>query len=181
MGFLEKMGLIEKIPETSEYGAENTFENDGYEEENISAEYSEGCTADTLVEDVYVQNELHDKTHSIFKIEELVNSLPKEMVTETKRASVLSILGSFGLTAGEVVTDGEKRTQILESVKTQLNEDSKNLILSKQSEIEEHKKAIAALEADISTNTDNTKRSNEAIDVEIKRIMGLIDFIGGTE
>ena len=103
------------------------------------------------------------------------------MVTETKRASVLSILGSFGLTAGEVVTDGEKRTQILESVKTQLNEDSKNLILSKQGEIEEHKKAIAALEADISTNADNTKCSNEAIDVEIKRIMGLIDFIGGTE
>lgn len=180
MGLLEKMGLIEKIPETTDYDVNDTS-YDMYDEESISAEYSEGCAADTLVEDVYVQNDMHDKTHSIFKIEELTNSLPKEMVTETKRASVLSILDSFGLTAEEVVTDGENRVKILDSVKTQLNIDSENLIANKQSEIEEHKKAIAALEADISANVDNTKRSNEVIETEIKRITSLVEFMGGAK
>lgn len=180
MGLLEKMKLIEKIPEATDYNANDTS-YDTYDEEPVSVEYSEGCAADTLVEDVYVQNDMHDKAHSIFKVEELTNSLPKEMVTETKRTSVLSILDSFGLTTEEVVTDGENRVKILDSVKTQLNIDSENLIADKRSEIEEHKKAIAILEADISANVDNTKRSNEAIETEIKRITGLVEFMGGTK
>ena len=180
MELLEKMRWIEKVPEATDYDVDDSFYNE-CNEEPVTAEYSEGCSADTLIEDVYTQNNVFDKTHSIFKIEELMNSLPKEMLMETKRASVLAILDSFGLTANEVLDDGENRIKILDSVKNQLNIDSENLIANKQSETEEHKKAIAILETDISKNIDNTKQSNEVIETEIKRITMLIDFMGGVK
>ena len=50
-----------------------------------------------------------------------------------------------------------------------------------QKQIEEHKKAIADLESQISVETENTRKSNEVINIEIERIKGLIEFIGGAE
>lgn len=54
-----------------------------YEEDaNINLDV---VNTETLVSDIYAQNELYDQSKSIFKIEDLMNALPKEMVTETKR------------------------------------------------------------------------------------------------
>ena len=132
-----------------------------------------------MIDDIYTQNNLYDKSQSIFKVEELINSLPKEMVTETKRASVLSILGSFGLTVTEVVDDGEKRIEVLDSVKDKINTESSNSISEKEEKIEEFKKAIADLEAEISNEMSNVKVSNEAISTEKSRIKELVKFVGG--
>ena len=104
MGLLKKL-FVEEIPnETESYDVEATT----YEEPEVEVELDDVNT-DTLIEDIYVQNELYDKTKSIFKVEELINSLPKEMVTETKKTSVLAILGSFGLTVTDVIIDGDNR------------------------------------------------------------------------
>ena len=191
MGLLEKIGLIEKIPEAVDYDTNDTS-CDEYGEEPVGVwvlgkatephpEYDEQDTIDTLIQDIYAQNDLHDKTHSIFKVEALTDSLPKEMVTETKRVSVLSILNSFGLTAEEVMTDGENRVKVLDSVKTQLNADNEKILADKRDEIEKHKEAIAALEAEINTKINDTKHSNEVIETEIKRVTDLIEFMGGTK
>ena len=134
-----------------------------------------------MIEDIYTQNNLYDKSQSIFKVEELINSLPKEMVTETKRASVLAILVSFGLTATEVALDGEKRIEILSGVKEKINSDSENLILEKEEKIEEFKKAIADLETEIADERNEAKVSNEAILAEFSRISELVKFVGGTK
>ena len=114
MGFLKSIGkaFVEEVP-TENSEVEENFRS--YEEENVEVEL-DSVNTDTLIDDIYTQNDLYDKSQSIFKVEELINSLPKEMVTETKRASVLSILGSFGLTATEVVNDGEKRIEVLGGV-----------------------------------------------------------------
>lgn len=176
MGFLEKMRLIEKVPETTGDVLEDSF-NDY--EDYPAVEYDEGCEADALIEDVYTQNDLYDKARSIFKVEELMDSLPKEMLTETKRSSVLSILKSFGLATDEVITDGEKRVQVLNAVKERLNIDGEEAISHMKNEIEEHKKEIASLDAKISGALENTKKSNEAIDIELEKIASLIEFIGG--
>ena len=97
MGFLQKFKLIEEIPNEQDYPS--TYEgNTLVEDKSIDVEYNSESGANAVVEDTYAQNNLHDTTRSIFKVEELMNSLPKEMVTETKKLSVLSILNSFNLT-----------------------------------------------------------------------------------
>ena len=179
MGFLKSIGkaFVEEVPVENENYVEESF--DSFEEENVEVEL-DSVNTDTLIDDIYTQNDLYDKSQSIFKVEELINSLPKEMVTDTKRASVLSILGSFGLTATEVSEDGEKRIEVLGGVKDKINTESSDLLAEREGQIEEFKKAIANLESEISNEMSKVKVSNEAISTEISRIKELVKFVGGT-
>ena len=174
MGLLKKL-FVEEIPnETESYDVEAT----AYEESAVEVEL-EDVNTDTLIEDIYVQNELYDKTKSIFKVEELINSLPKEMVTETKKASVLAILSSFGLTVTDVTLDGDNRVEVLSGVLAKILGEGKNTVTQKGFEIEEHKKEIARLEKEISEQQTEMKISEETINTEITRISDLVKFIGG--
>ena len=179
MGFLKTIGraFVEEVPmegdeEPIGMGA------DFIEEELVGAEL-EDVNVVTLIDDIYTQNDLFDKSRSIFKVEELIASLPKEMVTDTKRSSVLAILGSFNLTATEVVEDGEKRVDVLNSIKEQIDADCKNTVSEKEAQIEELKKAIATLTIEIANEQERTKTSDELILNETTKINNLIRFIGG--
>lgn len=173
MGF--KDFFVERVPEEESYVAEIDYD---VEDTAVPVELDEVHT-DTLIDDIYSQNELSDKSKSIFKIEELINSLPKEMVTDTKRASVLATLGVFGLTATDVTIDGEQRVDVLNSVLSKILNDGENIVIDKQAEIENHKKEIARLEKEIADQQSEMKTSENNINAEVDRINGLIKFIEG--
>ena len=175
MGLLTKLGLVEEVP-TNNYN--EAVEEYSYVEETVEAELN-SVNTDTLIDDIYAQNNLADKSRSIFKVEELISSLPKEMVTETKRNSVLAILGSFNLTATDVVTDGEERVKILTSIKEQVDSDSKITIAEKEAQIEEFKKSIEALTIEIVNEQEKVRISNETISAEVAKVESLIKFVGG--
>lgn len=175
MGFLKKLGLVEEVvDETVAYEEETTYE------EAVDVELADVNT-ETLIEDIYTQNNLLDKSTSIFKVEELINSLPKEMPTATKKASVLAILGSFGLTVTGVSLDGEKRIEVLAGVLDKIFADGKHEISTKEAEIERYKEEIARLEKEITEQQAEMKFSDDAINAEITRISELGKFIGGNE
>lgn len=177
MGLFKTIGkaLIEEVPMEN---YEEPVDMSVLEEDVIEAELEEVDT-NTLIEDIYTQNDLFDKSRSIFKVEELIASLPKEMVTDTKRSSVLAILGSFNLTATEVLEDGEKRIDILNRIKAQVDTDCQNTVLNKEAEIEELKKTIANLTVEIANEQETMKVSDEIILNEVTKINNLIKFIGG--
>lgn len=175
MGLFEKLGLVEEVP-TNNY--EDVVEEYSYEEDVVEAEL-ETVNTDTLIEDIYAQNDLADKSRSIFKVEELIASLPKEMATETKRNSVLAILGSFNLTATDVVADGEERIKILTAIKEQVDSDSKTTVADKEAQIEELKKAIESLTIEIANEQEKSRISNETITAEVVKIETLVKFVGG--
>ena len=175
MGLLTKLGLVEEVP-TNNY--DEAVEEYSYEEETVEAEL-ESVNTETLIDDIYAQNNLADKSRSIFKVEELISSLPKEMVTETKRNSVLAILGSFNLTATDVVTDGEERVKILTSIKEQVDSDSKMTVAEKEAQIEELKKSIEVLTVEIANEQENARISNETISAEVVKVESLVKFVGG--
>lgn len=170
MGLLKGF-LFEEVPSEIEV-------TDIVLEEAVDAELDD-VRVDTLIDDIYSQNALYDKTQSIFKVEELINTLPKEMVTETKRTSVVSALGIFGLTALKVVEDGESRISVLNGVKDKINSESNINITDKTNQIEELKKAIADLEVEIANEQKEVKIANESIVNEVNRIDSLIKFVGG--
>lgn len=176
MGFRDF--FVEKVPEEENYDVDTDY---SVEDTEVSVELDEVHT-DTLIEDIYAQNELSDKSKSIFKIEELINSLPKEMVTETKRGSVLATLGVFGLTVTDVTLDGEQRVDVLNGVLAKILDDRNQTVSNKEAEIENHKKEIAKLEKEITDQQSEMKISENNINTEVGRITGLIKFIeGGNE
>lgn len=179
MGFFKtiKGAFIEEIPNEN-YDIPADFEN----VETVTTETNvelEGVNTNTLINDVYTQNDLFDMSHSIFKVEELIASLPKEMATDTKRASVLAILGSFNLTATEVVEDGEKRVDVLKGVKAKIDSDCKLTITEKETQIEEFKKAIEALTVEIANEYEKMKKSDEIVSAEVSKVEALVNFVGG--
>lgn len=175
MGLFEKLGLVEEVP-SNDY--DEIIEDYNYEEEVVEAELDEVNT-DTLIDDIYAQNNLADKSRSIFKVEELISSLPNEMTTETKRNSVLAILGTFNLTATDVVTDGEERVKILTSIKEQVDSESKMVVADKERQIEDLKKSIEALTVEIANEQEKVRVSNETISSEVTKIESLVKFAGG--
>lgn len=173
MGFRDF--FVEKVPEEENYDVGTDY---SVEDSTVPVELDEVHT-DTLIDDIYAQNELSDRSKSIFKIEELINSLPKEMVTETKRGSVLATLGVFGLTVTDVTLDGEQRVDVLNSVLAKILDDGNANVTDKETEIENHKKEIARLEKEISDQQSEMKISENNINTEVGRISGLIKFIEG--
>ena len=178
MGFLQKIGkaLIEEVPTENEV---MSMDMEAITIEDVIDVELESVDTNTLINDIYTQNDLFDMSRSIFKVEELITSLPKEMTTSTKRASVLAILGSFNLTATEIVEDGENRLGILDRVKTKVDTDSKIALTDKEAQIEELKKNIETLAVEIINEQERMKKSDEIILSEIERINALIQFVGG--
>lgn len=174
MGFLKNL-LIEE--EEKEFDEKDYY----YEEEPVIEAELEEVNRDTLIEDIYKENGVEDKSQSIFKVEEIMNSLPKEMATTTKQATVKGIMASFGLTAEMVVCDGENRIGITTAVANKVKESCEGEIAETKIKIEEHKQEIERLEKVISEAETDMKVCREKVDAECERIKALIDFIIGGE
>ena len=173
MGFLKGF-FVEEVPQEDCSFIDMSVENLN----SVEAELDEIRT-DTLIEDIYSQNEMDDKTKSIFKVEELINSLPKEMVTGTKRSSVLATLVVFGLNESDVEADGVKRIELLNRILVKISGEADKTIAEKEEEIEDHKKKIECLEKEVSEKRSELKVSQGAIEEENDRIVNLIKFIKG--
>lgn len=176
MGLLKNL-FVEEVPNEEEY---DVGEVESYATETVDATL-QSVNTETLISDIYAQNDLCDMGRSIFKVEDMINSLPKEMVTETKKTSILTILTSFGLSATDVGLDGENRMEVLSSVLSNIMNDGNTEIFAKQTEIENHKKEIERLEKEISDKQSEMKVSENIISNEVSRISGLVKFIGGAE
>ena len=177
MGFLKKLGLVEENPDY--YADDNTdYSNGNYDESSVDANV-EGVTTENLVDDIYKANSLEDLSKSIFKVDEVINSLPKEMATETKKATVLAILTSFGLTTDEVVQDGITRINFLKSAMNEILTKNNSEIESYNISIEEHKKEIEELSKYIANLVVVNKNCEDTVEQELSKIEELIKFVGG--
>ncbi len=132
-----------------------------------------------IISETYEKNGFTDLANSIFKVEELSNTLPKEMVTETKRATVSSIMQTVGLSVESAVEDASTRSLILNETLENLSEKLTDENTKAEAKIEELKKAIAENEALIADNKETIKSANEKITVEVERINNLVKFIKG--
>lgn len=176
MGLLDKIGkaLVEQVPDESELLMEFDSCDDVAEEVNVNLDVKEN-----IVNNIYEINNLLDTSKSIFKVEEAINSLPKNMVTEAKKTSVVAILSMLGLSDSIVSLDGEKRVDTLTAAKKLMNDATLKEIADMEMKIEEYKKNIAELEGTIAITKQEMKVSNSDIDSEIEKINSLITFING--
>lgn len=176
MGFLKKLGLVEDNPDY--YAGYDPDLSDVNYDADIDANV-DGVTNDNLVSDIYNANSLSDLSKSIFKVEELIDSLPKEMATDTKRTSVLAILSSFGLTTEEVLEDANTRVNLLNAAMTEIVNKNTSKIDESNITIEDLKKQIEDLQKIISDLLLENKTCKDKVEQEVNRIENLIKFIKG--
>lgn len=173
MGFMNF--FVEKIP-----NEESGYE--GYDvvlEEDMDDVNTDNIGQENLICDIYSGNELSDFTRSIFKVEELMNSFPKEMPKATKKNTVLSVLSTFNLTVSELLQDASCRTDVLTAACTSIIKENTNIITNNNELIEQKKLEIQALEQEIEERTTIINQTEAKIETERKRILGLVEFIGG--
>lgn len=176
MSLLKKLGLVEDNPDY--YAEYDNLSDVSYDESEVDANV-EGVTTENLVADIYAANSLEDLSKSIFKVDEVINSLPKEMATETKKATVLAILTSFGLTTDEVVQDGITRINFLKSAMNEILTKNNGEIEASNVSIEDYKKKIEELSKYIANLTVVNKNCEDTVEQEVSKIENLIKFVGG--
>ncbi len=172
MGLLKNL-FLEEVQETPIITNEELYLDDDVE---VNTEL---VSQDNLIEDIYNQNALSDLSKSIFKVEQTINSLPKEMPNDTKKATVLTILSNFGLTVDEVVEDGYSRQTIIRSALNAIVEENESAILTNKTIIEQKKMEIQELEKDNANRETVIKNTEDKVELELKRISDLVTFIGG--
>lgn len=172
----EKLGLVETIQDEDLDLVDLELEEENITDITVSAE---NVSQDNLIEDIYKSNNLSDMTRSIFKVEQLINSLPKEMPNDTKKATVLTILSSFNLTVDEILRDGKDREDVIKGVFHEIAGANTRAIEDNNFAIEEKKKEIQELEKDNANRKNVIQNTEDKIEVELKRIADLMKFIGG--
>lgn len=174
MSVFSKVGaiLVESVPQ-------EPYEDDTFQEEDPPSVDMESVESNTLVSDIYEKNDMCNFSHSIFKAEELIGSLPNTMATDVKRKSVLSILNSFDITADEIIDDGVRRLSLLVAANGTIDKEGADFISRTESQIEACKVQITEMEKRIAEKKAAMKTSEETIQTEASRIDSLVKFIGG--
>lgn len=172
----ERMGLVESVQDEEDL---DVVESQVQEYEEPVDVNIETVSQDNLIEDIYNGNNLSDRTRSIFKVEQLINSLPKEMPSDTKKSTVLTILSSFNLTVDEITEDGRVRENVVKAAFHEIVEDNNAVIENNNATIEQKKKEIQELEKDNANRKNIIQNTEDKVEVELKRITELMKFIGG--
>lgn len=173
MGFLKKLGIIEeRYPQNVSDDMEDGSDLSGGMEVGVP-----DLIAENLIRDIYAKNEISELERSIYKVEKFMNTLPNEMPQLTKRATVLGILEASGIPIEDVLEDGEKRQNILISVKSEIDGSKHAQISEAENEIELLKAEIEKRNSDIYNAKAEMATADERIMGEVKTIEALVNFI----
>ena len=177
MNLFEKLGLVER-----------NADNELNEVTTPAVHYQEPAKIDVnadidsainVVEEIYEQNNLADKSNSIYTVQALIDTLPEEMTTAKKQTTVSGILMVSGKSVEHLLNDAQNRVNTLDVARDEI-------VHEKTAEIEEANRDIEALKEAIEVATIKIKAANEiisatnkSVDDEINIIDGLVKFCEG--
>lgn len=172
MGFLKKLGLVEEeehiVPVVAKPIQESEVEVDA--EINSSA---------NVVDEIYVQNGLSDKSNSIYMVQSLIDTLPDEMTTAKKQSTVFGILMVSGKSISNLLNDATDRIETLCAARDKIIGDRTDEIMVANSDIEELKKAIEVATIKIKEAEDIIAATKQSVDEEVDAINNLVKFCEG--
>lgn len=184
----EKLGLVEseepQRPESSGAifmcnGVGDHYNNGDFpldDPEPIQAEVPEGDTID--VQAVYAANDMDPAdTVTVYKIKDMLDSLPPEMANKTKKTTVKNLMGTLGYDTVAIQQDAQHRIDVLTAVANQKTTALNDEITANSQQIENMKIEIERLTA---RNNDAAQAINSTIDTvtaERHNIEGVLEFI----
>ena len=175
----EKLGLVESDDEMEAPvgNVDLNLADLGIESQTqVQAEVPAGDVLD--VSSVYLANDMDpaDKV-TVYKIQDMLASLPAEMPSKTKKTTIKSLMTTLGYNAAEIEEDAAKRIEILKGV----GNDKMNALFS---EMKANDGQIESMKEDIerltNRNTEATAAVEKMADViqnEIKIIEATLDYV----
>lgn len=129
------------------------------------------------IEDIYRENNLADKTKSIFKIQEVKNVLPENLPNEALKQSVLGLLRVSDLNVEDLLTDAETRTTILDAALQKVTEETNIIVSNSKESIKELEEKINILKEAITSREKLQEDSESMVNAEKQSIKSIVDFI----
>lgn len=176
MSWLEKIGLVER----NEEDVPVAEVMDVMPEVTVTAE-AEIKSTTNIVEEIYSQNDLNDRSNSIYTIQALIDTLPKEMTTAKMQSTVSGILAVSGKNISDLVADATHRKNVLIAVAQNIENNKTAEIEMAKADIETLKNAIEAATIKIKEAEDIVSATKESVNEEVKVIDGLVEFCNGME
>lgn len=174
-GLFEKLGLVESEEEF------NMDEVSTYLSEHKVDVPEDLAVDETLsIEDIYNKFGLSDVSKSIFKVNEFNDVLPKELSTDSRRASVLGILNASGLNVELLVSDATSRIEALNTTKTAFSDETTSIINKCQEQIAELEKQIDQFKDTMNNRKISQETQDEIIKAEVDKVEKIINFINPT-
>ncbi len=177
MNLLERMGLVEReapiVGGTYELPVEL-----GDAVPDVDAEIN--STAN-IIADIYSKNDLADKANSIFTVQALIETLPSEMTTAKKQATVSGILRVSGKSVTSLLEDAAKRIETLTAVRDKVVGERTGEISDANADIESLKQAIEAANVHIKEAEEIINATKQSVADEVSIIDGLVEFCKGME
>lgn len=173
MSLFEKLGLIEREEEpivtvVPEFHVGPEIE--------VDAEIN---STTNVVDDIYAQNDLSDRSNSIYTVQALIDTLPDEMTTAKKQSTVYGILMVSGKSVEDLLNDAQNRIDILCAARDKIIDDRSNEIAVMNADIENLKKAIEVATIKIKEAEEIISATKESIGNEIGAIDNLVKFCEG--
>ena len=172
MGFFEKLGLVEREEEVVPVAIEPVKEPEVEVDSEINS-------AANVVDEIYAQNDLSDKSNSIYTVQALIDTLPDEMTTAKKQSTVSGILMVSGKSVNDLLNDAQNRIDVLCAARDKIIGDRTHEIMISNSDIEELKKAIEVATIRIKEAEEIISATKESIGNEINAIDNLVKFCEG--
>lgn len=172
MSFLKRLGLVEDnepiVPVVVEQTQEPAVE--------VDAEIN---SATNVVDEIYVQNELSDKSNSIYTVQALIDTLPDEMTTAKKQSTVYGILMVSGKSVNSLLDDAQNRIDVLCAARDKIVCDRTDEIAVASADIEALKQAIEVATIKIKEAEEIIAATKDSIGDEINVIDNLVKFCEG--
>lgn len=134
-----------------------------------------------IIDEIYDQNDLSDKTNSIFTVQALIATLPPEMPTATKQVTIAGILAVSGIKVETLLSDGDTRMSMLKAAESKITGERTAEIEIAKMDIEALKQAIEVANIKIKEAEDIISAAQKSITDEVKSITNLMEFCKGME
>lgn len=175
---LKKMGIVQDdmsdapiIPE-SDYG-ENTGPEVDIELDSIG-----GQDAEAVVQSVYSQEDFSSDV-SIFRMQEFIDSLPAEMPTQTKYATIRGVLNASRVNVMDLITDAEKRITLLGAAHDGVKSEHEKLCEEANGHIADFMAAIEAAKVKMQDSQSYTTQTCNILEEEAVKVRKLLEFAQG--
>ena len=177
MGLFEKWGLIER-EDANDFVVATTPKMNHDEQLNIDVNVDINSTVN-VIDEIYEQNNLADKSNSIYTVRALIDTLPEEMTTAKKQTTVSGILMVSGKSVEHLLNDAQTRVNTISVARDEIVNEKTTEIEEANRDIEKLKELIEAATIKIKEASEIIDATNKSVDDEINAIDGLVKFCEG--
>lgn len=177
-GFLERIGLVEVATDVNDVEPVDDTPEDSME--ITSVEPVDVPNEDILtVDSIYAENGMEGFAGTVYKVDEMIQTMPQEMPTATKKVTILGMMNVVGITADEVKADAANRTALLNTVVPEKIRQLNDELSSNNSQIEALKQDIENLQKRNKEILAAMDANQELLQKETDKISDIVNFIGG--